>query len=133
MIGTVANYWLINLIRFVMQSYTHLWKSFANRFYLVLHASRFPGWKKLYPETKHDLYLFFLNNVTTQYDIKKDINWLTLCNPAKKGDQVERVIYQVTFCNESFNGLLVEFIYVSLSRTVSVSYNVCRIADKEVK
>jgi hypothetical protein len=33
-----GNHWFINLISFVTQSYTYLWKGFANRLYLVLHA-----------------------------------------------------------------------------------------------
>ena len=35
---TVANYDETWLIRFVSKSYTHMWKSFANKFRLVLHA-----------------------------------------------------------------------------------------------
>jgi hypothetical protein len=43
---TVANHGLIMLIRFVTQSYTHMWKGFANKHHLVLHASKIPGRKK---------------------------------------------------------------------------------------
>ena len=35
---TVANYKLITIIRFVSKNCTHLWKSFANKLHLVLHA-----------------------------------------------------------------------------------------------
>ena len=35
---TVANHQLITVIRFVVKSYTHPWKSFANKLRLVLHA-----------------------------------------------------------------------------------------------
>ena len=35
---TIANHWLITVIRFVAKSYTHPWKDFANRLHLVLHA-----------------------------------------------------------------------------------------------
>ena len=35
---TVANHRLITIIRFVVKSYTHLWKGFANKLHLVLHA-----------------------------------------------------------------------------------------------
>jgi len=35
---TVANHWLVTVIRFVVKSYTHPWKSFANRLHLTLHA-----------------------------------------------------------------------------------------------
>ena len=35
---TVANHRLITIIRFVVKSYTHPWKSFTNKLRLVLHA-----------------------------------------------------------------------------------------------
>ena len=35
---TVANHELITIIRLVAKSYTHLWKFFTNRLYLVIHA-----------------------------------------------------------------------------------------------
>ena len=35
---TVANHQLITIIRFVAKSYTHPWRSFANKLYLVLYA-----------------------------------------------------------------------------------------------
>ena len=35
---TVTNHRLITIIRFIAKSYIHLWKSFVNKFYLVLHA-----------------------------------------------------------------------------------------------
>ena len=35
---TVENHQLITVIRFIAKNYTHPWKSFANRLYLVLHA-----------------------------------------------------------------------------------------------
>ena len=35
---TVANHRLITVIRIVAKSYTHLWKDFANKLRLVLHA-----------------------------------------------------------------------------------------------
>ena len=35
---TVANCELIRIIRFVAKSYVHLWKNFANKLHLVLHA-----------------------------------------------------------------------------------------------
>ena len=35
---TVANHRLITIIRFVVKSYTHPWKGFANKLHLVLHA-----------------------------------------------------------------------------------------------
>ena len=38
MMVTVANHWLITVIRFVAKNYTRSWRDFANRFYLVLHA-----------------------------------------------------------------------------------------------
>ena len=34
----VANHRLIIINRFITKSYIHLWKSFVNKFYLVLHA-----------------------------------------------------------------------------------------------
>ena len=35
---SVANHWLIIVIRFVAKSYIHLWKDFANRLHLVHHT-----------------------------------------------------------------------------------------------
>ena len=35
---TVANQHLVTVIRFVLKSYTHLWRDFANRFYLARYA-----------------------------------------------------------------------------------------------
>jgi len=35
---TVVNHRLITVIRFVVKSYTHLWKDFANKLRLILHA-----------------------------------------------------------------------------------------------
>ena len=37
---TVANHRLIIIIRFVVKSYTHLWKDFENKIRLVLHACK---------------------------------------------------------------------------------------------
>ena len=39
---TIANYGLIRLIRFIVSNYTHLWKCFANRLYLIYHACKIP-------------------------------------------------------------------------------------------
>ena len=36
----VVNHRLFTVIRFVARSYTHLWRGFANRFYLILHACK---------------------------------------------------------------------------------------------
>ena len=35
---TVTNHQLITVIRFVVKSYTHSWRDFANRLHLILHA-----------------------------------------------------------------------------------------------
>ena len=37
---TVANHWLITVIKFVAKSYIHPWKDFTNRLHLALHACK---------------------------------------------------------------------------------------------
>jgi len=49
--GTVANRQLITDIRFVSKNYTHPWKGFANRLYLVLHANEI-----LFSKNVHQIY-----------------------------------------------------------------------------
>jgi len=50
---TVANYGLLKLIRFVTQSCTRMWKKFANRLHLVLHASKIIFCEFFLGVTKH--------------------------------------------------------------------------------